>query len=135
MTINLTDRLSDDEELVAHDVIACALAVHRELGSGYLESFYRKAMCVELHARGVAFATEKAIDVQYRGASIGTHRVDLIVQGLVVVELKAVEAIDPVHRKQVVSYLKATKLRLGLLINFNVELLKHCLKRVVLSSR
>jgi GxxExxY protein len=61
--------------------------------------------------------------------------VDLIVQGLVVVELKAVEAIAPVHRKQVVSYLKATKLRLGLLVNFDVELLKHGLKRVVLTSR
>jgi GxxExxY protein len=61
--------------------------------------------------------------------------VDLIVQGLVVVELKAVEAIDPVHKKQLVSYLKATKLRLGLLINFDVELLKHGLKRVVLTSK
>ena len=108
--------------------------MHRELGPGYLESFYRKAMCLELRARGIAFETEVGIDVRYRGTSIGSHRVDLIVQGLVVVELKSVEAIDPVHRKQVVSYLKATKLRLGLLINFDVELLKHGLKRVVLTS-
>jgi len=132
--IRIEDRLSDDEELVAHEVIACALVVHRELGPGYLESFYRKAMCLELQAHALAFETEKAIDVTYRGSSIGMHRVDLIVQGLVVVELKAVDAIDPVHRKQVVSYLKATKLRLGLLINFDVELLKHGLKRMVLSS-
>ena len=134
MTITLADRLSDDEELVGHEVITAALAVHRELGPGYLESFYRKAMCLELRARGIAFETEVGIDVRYRGTSIGSHRVDVIVQGLVVVELKSVEAIDPVHRKQVVSYLKATKLRLGLLINFDVELLKHGLKRVVLTS-
>jgi GxxExxY protein len=135
MTLKLTDRLSDDEEMVAHEIIACALVVHRELGPGYLESFYRKAMCLELRAHALTFDTEKAIEVLYRDEPIGIHRVDLIVQGLVVVELKAVEAIDPVHRKQVVSYLKATKLRLGLLINFDVELLKHGLKRVVLTSK
>jgi GxxExxY protein len=134
MTIKLADRLSDDEELVAREVIVSALAAHRELGPGYLESFYRKAMCLELEAHALAVETEKAVEVQYRGATIGTHRVDLIVQGLVIVELKAVETIDPVHRKQVVSYLRATKLRLGLLINFDVELLKHGLKRVVLTK-
>jgi GxxExxY protein len=125
-------QLSDDEELVAREVIACALVVHRELGPGYLESLYRRAMCLELHAHALTFETEKAVDVRYRGTLLGTHRIDLIVQGLVIVELKAVEAIDPVHRKQVVSYLKSTKLRLGLLINFNAELLKHGLRRVVL---
>ena len=135
MTLRLADRLSDEEEMVAHEVIACALVVHRELGPGYLESFYRKAMCLELRAHALTFDSEKAIEVQYRDEPIGTHRVDLLVQGLVVVELKAVEAIDPVHRKQVVSYLKATKLRLGLLINFDVELLKHGLKRVVLTQK
>ncbi len=77
-------------------------------------------MCLELRAHALAFETEKAVEVPYRGELLGTHRVDLIVQGLVIVELKAVEAIDAVHRKQVVSYLKATKLRLGLLINFDV---------------
>jgi GxxExxY protein len=134
MQMWVQSRLSEEEELVGREVIACALAVHRELGPGYLESFYRKAMCLELRAHALTFETEKAIEVQYRDEPIGTHRVDLIVQSLVIVELKAVEAIDPVHRKQVVSYLKATKLRLGLLINFDVELLKHGLKRVVLSS-
>lgn len=124
--------LSEEEELAGREVIACALAVHRELGPGYLESMYRKAMCVELRAHALAFETEKAVVVRYRGEVLGTHRIDLVVQGLVVVELKAVEAIDPVHRKQLVSYLKSTKLRLGLLINFNAELLKHGLSRVVL---
>ena len=132
MEFRLRSTLTDDEEMVAGEVIASALAVHRALGPGYLESFYRKAMCLELRARALAFETEKAVEVQYRGEVLGTHRIDLIVQGLVVVELKAVQGLDPVHRKQVVSYLKATKLRLGLLINFDVELLKQGLKRVVL---
>jgi GxxExxY protein len=132
MELRLRSPLTQEEELVAGEVIASALAVHRELGPGYLESFYRKAMCIELRARALAFETEKAVEVRYRGEVLGTHRIDLIVQGLVIVELKAVEALDPVHRKQVVSYLKATKLRLGLLINFDAELLKQGLKRIVL---
>jgi GxxExxY protein len=123
--------LSDDEELVAGEVIAAALKVHRDLGPGFLESIYRRAMAVEFRRRAVSFETEVPVEVRYEGELLGTHRVDLIVQGLVVVELKSVESLDPVHRKQVVSYLKSTKLRLGLLINFNCELLKHGLRRVV----
>ena len=69
--------------MVAHEIIACALAVHRELGPGYLEASIDKAMWLELEAHALAFETEKAVDVRYRGEMIGTHRVDLIVQGLV----------------------------------------------------
>jgi len=132
MELKLRSTLTEEEEMVAGEAIAAALAVHRELGPGFLESFYRKAMCIELQTRALAFETERAVEVRYRGQVLGTHRIDLVVQGLVVVELKAVKALDPVHRKQVVSYLKATKLRLGLLINFDSELLKQGLKRVVL---
>jgi GxxExxY protein len=123
--------LSDDEELVAGEIIAAALKVHRELGPGFLETIYRRAMIVELRRRAISHETEVAVEVRYEGELLGTHRIDLVVQGLVVVELKSVESLDPVHRKQVVSYLKATKLRLGLLINFNCELLKQGLRRVV----
>jgi GxxExxY protein len=125
-------RLSDEEETVAAEVISCALAVHRDVGPGYLEALYQNALCIELGARSVAYELQRVINVTYRGRPIGTHRVDLIVQGLVIVELKAVEALVPAHRRQVVSYLKASKLRLGLLINFSEELLKHGVKRVVL---
>ena len=124
--------LSHDEELVVHEVVGSALAVHRELGPGYLESFYKKAMCIEMRSRGVAFECEKAVEVSYRGELLGTHRIDLVVQGLIIVELKAVERLDVVHRNQVVAYLKATRLRVGLLVNFNAALLKHGLQRVVL---
>jgi GxxExxY protein len=133
MTLRLQSDLSDEEELTACEVVDAALAIHRALGPGYLESFYRKAMCVELRARRLAFECEKAVEVSYRGELLGTHRIDLIVQGLLVVELKAVERLETVHRNQVVAYLKATKLRLGLLVNFNTALLKHGLQRVALS--
>jgi GxxExxY protein len=132
MHFRTTSPLSDDEELIVHEIVGSALAVHRELGPGYLESFYRKAMCFEMRSRGVAFECEKAVEVSYRGELLGTHRIDLVVQGLIVVELKAVERLDVVHRNQVVAYLKATKLRVGLLVNFNAALLKQGLQRVVL---
>ena len=124
--------LTRDEELIVHEIVGSALAVHRELGPGYLESFYRKAVCIEMRRRGIAVECEKAVEVSYRGELLGTHRIDLVVQSLIVVELKAVERLDVVHRNQVVAYLKATKLRVGLLVNFNAALLKQGLQRVVL---
>lgn len=133
MSLPAFGQLSDEEELTAREVLGAALEIHRVLGPGYRENFYRKAMCVELQARRLAFEKERPVEVHYRGTLLGTHRIDLIAQGLVIVELKAVERLDPVHRNQVVAYLKATKLRLGLLINFNSALLKHGMQRVVLS--
>jgi len=124
--------LTTDEELVVHEIVGAALAVHRELGPGYLESFYRKAMCIEMRARAISYECEKAVEVSYRGQLLGTHRVDLVVEGVIIVELKAVERLDVVHRNQVVAYLKAMKLHVGLLVNFNAALLKQGLQRVVL---
>lgn len=131
MTWSSHPPLSDEEELVLHEIVGSALTVHRELGPGYLESFYRKALCVEMKARRLLFETEWPVAVRYRGELLGTHRLDLVVQRLVIVELKAVERLDMVHRKQVVAYLKATRLRAGLLVSFNAPLLKHGLQRVV----
>jgi GxxExxY protein len=124
--------LSEDEELIVHEVIGAGIAVHQALGPGYLESIYRKGMCVELKARALRFETERLVDVEYRGECLGSYRLDLVVQELVVVELKAVERFDPVHRSQVVAYLKATGLRIGFLMNFNTPALRHGLQRVVL---
>ena len=124
--------LSDDEELVAGEIISAALKIHRVIGPGYPERFYERAMAVELKRRDLTYDTEVRVEVHYEGVLLGTHRIDLIVQGLVIVELKSVEKLDAVHRKQLISYLKATKLRLGLLINFNAELLKQGLRRVIL---
>ena len=119
------------DRLMTH-TIGCAIAVHRALGPGFLESIYRKAICVELEARGLPYEVERPVCVSYRGVDIPGQRIDLIVGGLIVVELKTVVRFDRVHVAQVISYLKTTGLRGGLLINFRVPLLVKGLKRIVL---
>ena len=117
---------------LVHRIIGCAITVHATLGPGYVEAVYRKAMCIELRHQGLGFTTEHAVHIEYRGEIIHGHRVDLLVEGLVVVELKAVERLDLVHKAQVLSYLKALRLRVGLLMNFNSDYLKGNIRRVVL---
>ena len=116
-------------------VIGCALAVHRALGPGFLESIYRRAMWIELAAQNLSFESERSIRVVYRGIEIPGQRVDLIVDGEIVVELKTVTRFDPVHTAQVISYLRSTGLSGGLLINFRVPVLRMGLKRVVLRDQ
>ncbi len=121
-------------DLLAHKVIGAAIAVHRALGPGFLESVYEEAICVELDFQTVPFERQFKIAVQYRGHAVGEGRLDLLVAKALPVELKAVEAIAPIHQAQMLSYLKMTGLQLGLLINFNVPVLKQGTKRVVLTS-
>jgi len=99
-------------------IIAAAIAVHRELGPGYLESIYEQALAVEFALRGVAFIRQKPIPLFYRDHQIGEHRLDFLVEDKIVVELKAVEALEKVHFAIVRSYLKATGLADGLILNF-----------------
>ncbi|PYR65535.1 MAG: GxxExxY protein [Acidobacteria bacterium] len=132
--MHLPTPLSPEAEEAMTETIGSAIAVHRVLGPGYFESIYKKAMHIELAARGAAFEAEKAVTVTYRDVEITGQRIDLIVRGLIVVELKAVKRFDDVHRSQVISYLKTTGLKGGLLINFNVPVLKAGLQRIVLSS-
>jgi GxxExxY protein len=124
--------LSPEADRLMTHTIGSAIAVHRALGPGFLESIYRKAMCVELEARGISFQVERPVRVAYRGVEIPGQRVDLIVGGLIVVELKTVVRLDRVHVGQLMSYLKTTGLRGGLLINFRVPILVKGLKRIVL---
>jgi GxxExxY protein len=119
---------------LANAVIGVAIEVHRVLGPGYLESVYEEAMVVELGLRGIGFERQKSIHVEYKGRAVGEGRLDLLVGGRLIVELKAIEALAPIHTAQVLSYLKTLGLPLGLLINFNVPLLMHGIKRIVLSS-
>ena len=126
--------MSAEAEWVMRRTIGCAIAVHRVLGPGFLESIYRKAMCIELEDRKLAYERERAIRVNYRGVDIPGQRVDLIIEGLIVVELKSVIRLDEVHRAQVISYLRTTGLKGGLLVNFRVRLLKDGLQRIVLSQ-
>lgn len=119
----------------AHAVIGAAIEAHRHLGPGFLESVYEEALCIELAERQVSFEHQKEISVLYKGRPIGKHRIDLLVEKLLIVELKAIEALAEIHKAQVISYLKATCLPLGLLINFNVPILKNGIQRVVYTSK
>jgi GxxExxY protein len=123
---------SPTEDALAHQVIGAALEVHRLLGPGYLEAVYENALCLELELRDIPFVRQHTVPVYYKTQSVGEGRLDLLVGGILVVELKAVEMLMPVHSVQLHSYLKATNLKLGLLINFNVSLLKTGIKRVIL---
>ena len=122
-----------DSDLLAHKIIGAAIEVHRHLGPGFLESVYEEALCLELSTQKVHYRRQYPISVDYKGQSVGEGRLDLLVQDQLVVELKAVETLAPIHTAQLISYLKSTGFPLGLLINFNVTKLKDGIKRVVLS--
>src|SRR5687768_14927927 len=104
---------------------------HRELGPGLLESMYESALCIELKTAGLAFARQVGVPVYYRGALISEHRPDLVVTERVIVEVKSVERLHPVHRAQMIAYLRIMHLKLGLLLNFNRAILKHGIRRVM----
>jgi GxxExxY protein len=118
----------------AHAVIGAAIEVHRHLGPGYLEIVYEKALEVEMIARSIRFERRKKIQVFYKGQPVGRGQLDFLVEDILVVELKAVEMIAPIHQAQVISYLKTMDRPLGLLINFRVPLLKDGVRRIVLSG-
>jgi GxxExxY protein len=109
----------DEVDRLAHAVIGAAIEVHRLLGPGYLEAVYQKAMEVELRLRDIPFTPQSPVDVAYKGCSVGQGFIDVFVADCLVVEFKAVDNLAPIHKAQVISYLKATGCRLGLLINFN----------------
>ena len=112
-----------------------AIEVHRHLGPGFLESVYETALVLELEARGIAVARQVPVTVMYKGRSVAESRLDLVVEDELVVELKAADALLPIHHAQVISYLKAGAFELGLLINFNVPLLRDGFRRIVWHPR
>jgi GxxExxY protein len=125
-----------DAELddLARRVIGAAIDVHRSLGPGFSEAIYEEALCIELVRRQLPFARQVPVEVYYKGHSVGQARLDLLVAERLVVELKAVPQLRPVHRAQVISYLAGMKQPLGLLINFQVALLPSGIRRVVFSK-
>ena len=118
----------------ASAVIGAALEVHRDLGPGFLESVYAEAMAVELGLRGVHFERQRPVSVLYKGHEVGEGRLDFLVDSSLVVELKAVEKLLPIHQAQVLSYLKAVRCHLGLVINFHERLLRDGIKRIVFTA-
>jgi GxxExxY protein len=121
-------------EALVKAVFMAALEVHRILGPGFLESLYEEALAIEFRLCGIPFERQKSLTVKYKGENIGEGRLDFLVGGRLIVELKAVSALAPVHMAQVISYLKSTGLQLGVLINFNSVLLKEGFKRVIYSE-
>ena len=124
---------SAEIDTLAKEVIDCAFKVHQTLGPGLLESVYETCMLHEIRKRGLQVENQVEVPVVYDGMQMNCgFRMDLLVEKKLLVELKAVETILPVHTAQVLTYLKLQQIKLGLLINFNVPLIKHGIKRIVL---
>lgn len=117
---NITDR-----------ILGCAVTVHKAIGPGLAEQSYQAAMAIEMTEQGLSFEREPSIAVPYKGRIVGHHRPDFVVEKAVVVELKVVRSFEPVFTTQVLTYLRLTGLRVGLLINFNVEAMGFGIKRIM----
>lgn len=123
---------SIENDTLTEQIIGAAIQVHRELGPGLLESAYETCLCYELSQNGLKVERQKIIPISYRGIKLDAgYQLDLIVEGQVIVEIKAVSELLPVHEAQLLSYLKQVGGGRGLLINFNVKLLKHGLRRLI----
>ena len=122
----------DNLNRLSEKIIGCAIEVHRALGPGLLESVYEECLCHELKLQSLSFECQKPLPVSYKGVVLDSgYRLDIVVENQVVVELKTVEILLPVHEAQLLTYLKLTGIRLGLLINFNVPVLKDGIKRMI----
>jgi len=130
--LRIASTLPDDLENLIHVTIGALLAVHRELGPGMSEAIYASAVRIELAERCIPFEDEKTFAVRYRGKFLRHQRVDLLIDRRLVVEIKAVEQLHAVHVSQVLTYMRVAGIRAGLLVNFNVRLLKQGTRRLVL---
>ena len=127
------DETTDETtEELARAVIGAAMEVHRELGPGYQESVYEKALCVELGLRGIPFENQRTVSASYKGHHVGTGKIDLLVGEKLVVELETAEAVLPVHIGQVISHLEATGCRPELILDFNVPVMEEGIRREAL---
>jgi GxxExxY protein len=124
--------LSDEVELLVTKTIGCCVSVHKELGPGLLENVYARAVRIELSLSEIPFESEYVVPISYRGVFLCHQRIDLVVAGQIVVELKSIERLAAVHRAQVLNYLRAAHLRIGLLVNFNVPVIQDGLRRFIL---
>ena len=130
--LRIPSPLPDELEDLVHRTIGCCIVVHRALGPGLLEHICSRAVCLELEAAGISFEAEKQIPVWYRDQLLCYQRLDLVVAQQIVLEIKSVERLNPVHHAQLLSYMRASGLRVGLLMNFNVPVLQDGLRRIVL---
>lgn len=120
-----------DEDVLSNEIIGAAIEVHRALGPGLLESAYEECLCRELSLRDIKFERQKSLPVAYKGVNLDCgYRLDILVDQLVILELKAVSRIKPIHEAQLLTYLKLAGLKLGLLLNFNVPVMKAGIRRI-----
>ena len=124
--------ISDINQLTG-EVIGAAIEVHKTLGPGLLESVYEECLCRELELRKISYERQKELSVKYKGITLSVgYRIDLLIFNRLIIELKACETLNPIHEAQLITYLKLTGIKTGLLINFNVPILKNGIKRLVL---
>jgi len=123
----------ENRDPLTERIIGCAIEVHRHMGAGLLEKPYTLAMCIELAGNGINFERERLVPLTYKGIRVGEYRPDLIVEGRVVVEVKSVLHLEPVFTAQMLTYLRITNIRTGLILNFNRPVLREGIKRFVLS--
>jgi GxxExxY protein len=122
----------NDLNALTGEIVGCAIEVHKQLGPGLLESAYEACLLWELRHRGLAVEVQVPVPINYKGLTLDAgYRMDFLVEKLVVVELKSVDKLQPIHTAQVLTYLKMTNLRLALLLNFNVEVLRSGIKRII----
>ena len=120
---------------LTENIIGAAIEVHRELGPGLLESAYEECLCLEMVRRGIAFERQKALPVIYKGTLVDcAYRLDIVVEGTVILELKSVETLSRLHEAQLLTYLKLSGIKIGLLLNFNVQVLGNGIRRIVLGA-
>ena len=132
MNHKVTKGTKKKSDLLSKEIVGAAIEVHRHLGPGLLESAYEQALCYELSVRKIDFERQKPIPAKYKDVNLDCgYRIDLLVDKLVILELKAVMKIDPLFEAQLLTYLKISNLWLGMLLNFNVPVMKHGIKRIV----
>ena len=134
MELHIDNQLDEQTEAIIKSIIGAAIDVHRELGPGYLEKVYERAMGLELRHRGLCYTTQVPVAVHYKGEKIHGQVLDMVVEEKVILELKSVDMLLLIHEAQILSYLKSTRLPAGLLINFKERLVKNGIKRFVLSQ-
>lgn len=117
---------------ITDNIIGCAIEVHRNLGPGLLESIYENALCIELNNKDIEYKRQVKKEILYKGVRLGYHRIDLIIEDAIIIEIKAVDRVDKVFHAQLLSYLKITGKKVGLLINFNESTLQRGIKRMIL---
>ena len=122
----------DNQNLITEKIIGCAIEVHRHLGPGFLEQAYEEALSIEFNLQSLKYQRQLFIPAFYKGQRIGDYRIDYLVEDSIIVEIKSVERFDPIFEAQVLTYLRVTNKKIGLLINFNSKLLKDGIKRYIL---